>query len=166
MKVIKAKPLTKESFAEYGTFVDLMHPLHPFYKPGQPQFYPDRTTVNIGNEGSVGISISQEFKRGNVIDSAEYHQNTEEGMLCLDDDVIIYCAPATQKPEVPFDYIEAFFVPKNVLVTLKPGVWHGCQFLQNLDVGHVLILLPERTYAKDCVVVQFTEEEKIKVELD
>lgn len=163
MKEIRLTKLTKENFEEYGTYTDLLNPRHPFYEAGQPQFYPDRTTVAIGKEGNLGISVSQEFKRDNVIEFAEIHQKTEEAMVCLDDDVIIYCAPATETKELPLDYVQAFFIPKGTLVTIKPGVWHGCQFLQNLEVGHVLVLLPERTYAKDCVLVELKEDDQIRI---
>ncbi len=163
MRTITLTELTKENFEEYGTFTDLLNPRHPFYEVGQPQFYPDRTTVNLGKEGALGISVSQEFKRENIIEFAEIHQKTDEAFVCLDDDVIIYCAPASESEKIPLEYVQAFYVPKGTLVTIKQGVWHGSQFLQNQEVGHVLVLLPERTYAKDCIFTELGEDEQIKI---
>lgn len=163
MKQIHALPLTAENFDEYGSFTDLLDPRHPFHTPGQPQFYPDRDILRLGGN-EIGISVGIEARRErNVIEFAEFHHHTGEGILCLDDDIIIYCAPATETPEVPFAYLRAFQVPRGTMVCLKPGVWHGCQFPVNKEMAHTLILLPERTYAKDCVCIFFENEDKIEI---
>ena len=163
MKTIHTQPLTRQAFQEYGSYTDLLDPAHPFYAPGQPQFYPDRTILRLGS-GTAGISVSLEQKREqNVIEFAEYHQNTAEGILCVDDDVILYCAPATESAEVPFDHFQSFFVPRGTFVTLNPGVWHGCLLPVSRNAAHILIVLPERTYAKDCTCVFFDPEDQIEI---
>ncbi len=165
MKKIQVKELSLENFGQYGSFTDILNPRHPFYKEEQLQFYPDKTQINLGNSTSASISVSlEEKRRENVIEFAEIHHNTGEGMVCLDDDVIIYCAPATGREEVPLDYMEAFYVPKGVLVTLKMRVWHGSQFPVNQEKAHIIIILPEKTYAKDCICKFLEPEKQIEIE--
>ena len=164
MKTITAQPLRCEDFREYGEYTDLCDPRHPFRAEAEPQFYPDRAVLRLGDEGPAGISVSIEAKRAeNVIEFAEFHQNTGEGLLCLDDDVIIYCAPASDTAEVPLDYLRAFYVPRGTFVCLKPGVWHGCQFPVHEKLAHILIVLPERTYARDCTCVYLQDGQKLLV---
>ena len=81
----------------------------------------------------------------------------------MDDDVILHVAPASKEP-VP-QLTEAFLVPKGTAVRLNPGVWHLAALPVNLDVAHVLIVLPERTYHNDCIVVDYAEEDWTEIEL-
>ena len=56
-------------------------------------------------------------------------------------------------------------MPKGTAVRLNPGVWHLAALPVNLEEGHVLIVLPERTYKNDCVVVDYPEADWVKIEL-
>lgn len=165
MKTIQAKKLTVEGFARYGSFVDLLHPTSPLIPKGQPEFYSDLIFAELGGETTVALSVGLEERRqDNIIEFCEFHRKTGEGIVPLDGDVIIYCAPPTEKETPPFEHIEAFLVPAGTAVTLRRGVWHGTQFPVSQQRVSTLILLPERTYAEDCVLYFFAEEEKIRVE--
>ena len=98
-----------------------------------------------------------------IVSKAEYHNTTQEGILCLDDDVVIHVAPAGKEP-VP-ELTEAFVVPKGTLVRLHTGTWHLSAMPINKDVAHVLIVLPERIYFNDCIVVDYPEEDWVEIEL-
>lgn len=164
MKQIVSKIITAENFQEYGTIFNVLDPRHPMRKIGEPQFYPDRAVITVGSSPRIGMSACIETRREkNVIEFAEIHHKTGEGMISLEDDVIIYTAPATEEDIVPLDYIEAFRVPRGTLVTLHPGIWHGCQFPISSDKVHVLIILPERTYADDCFIQMLNETEQIEI---
>ena len=84
-------------------------------------------------------------------------------ILCLDDDVILHVAPPSKEP-VP-ELTEAFIVPKGTLVCLNLGVWHLSAMPINLDTAHVLIVLPERIYLNDCIVVDYPEERQVRIEV-
>ena len=98
-----------------------------------------------------------------IITTVEYHNTTCEGVMPLDDDAILHVAPASKDP-VP-ELTEAFYVPKGTFVKLNVGVWHLAAMPINLETAHVMITLPERIYKSDCVVVEYKEEDYVKIEL-
>ena len=89
-----------------------------------------------------------------VIDVSEFHSACGEGNLPLDGDIAIHVGPATPNGETPVGRIEVFRVPKGAMVVMRPGVWHHAPFALDTDCVNTLIVLPERTYANDCQVVE------------
>ena len=160
MRTIKARPITVENFSSYGQFTDLLHPSG--YSLGD--FYHDRVKMNVAGDHLVAFSSLVVHKPDDMIVSqAEYHNTTQEGILCLDDDVILHVAPPSKEP-IP-ELTEAFLVPKGTLVCLDLGVWHLSAIPVHEDTAHVLIVLPERIYLNDCIVVDYPEKDRIKIEL-
>ena len=154
MKQIKAKPITAENFKEFGSFTDLMNP--EGFSLGD--FYQDRLKMHCsGNLQTAFSPLLIRKPEKMVVSSAEYHNYTQEGVLCLDDDVVVHVAPAG-KEAVP-ELTEAFLVPQGTMVLLNTGVWHF------KELAHVLIVLPERTYFNDCVVVDYPEEQWVEITL-
>lgn len=160
MRIIKAKPITAENFKPYGSFTDLFNP--EGYSLGE--FYQDRLMMHSSGQMQVAFSPLLVHKPEKmIVDTAEYHNYTQEGVLCLDDDVIVHVAPAG-KEAVP-EQTEAFFIPKGTMVLLNAGVWHLSAIPVNKELAHVLIVLPERTYQNDCIVVNYPQEQWIEIEL-
>ncbi|MDO4634037.1 MAG: ureidoglycolate lyase [Eubacteriales bacterium] len=160
MRTIKAQPLTAEAFQPYGTFTDLLHPTG-YNLDG---FYQDRVKMSVA--GNMNLAFSPlVVKKADpmIVTAAEYHDSTQEGIVCLDDDIIIHVAPASKVP-VP-ELTEAFFVPRGTLVCLHLGTWHLAPIAVHEETAHVLITLPERIYKNDCVVIDYAEEQQIKIEL-
>jgi ureidoglycolate lyase len=56
-----------------------------------------------------------------------------------------------------------FGIPRGTLVVLRPGVWHHAPFTIDGKPANVLVVLPERTYANDCVVVELSAEEQVEI---
>ena len=160
MRTIKANPITVENFSYYGQFVDLLNPTG--YSLGD--FYHDRVKMNVAGNMNLAFSPLTVHKADPMIVSqVEYHNTTQEGVLCLDDDFVLHVAPPSKEP-VP-EMTEAFIVPKGTLVCLNLAVWHLSAMPLHLDTAHVLIVLPERIYKNDCVVVDYPEEQQIRIEL-
>ena len=160
MRKIKVKPITVENFRPYGSLTDLMNPTG--YSLGD--FYQDRLLMHASGQMQMAFSpllIRKPEKM--IVDTAEFHNSTQEGVLCLDDDVIVHVAPAGKDP-VP-ELTEAFLVPKGTMVLLNTGVWHLSAIPVNKDVAHVLIVLPERIYNNDCIVVNYPQEQWMEIEL-
>lgn len=160
MRKIKAKPITMENFAPYGCFASILKPKGNCLGT----FYPDQVLFPVSGYMPVAFSpLASPKPERMIVDSAEYHDLTGEGVLCLNDDVVIHVAPPSKEP-VP-EKTEAFLVPRGTMVKLNAGVWHLAALPVHEDVAHILIVLPERTYKSDCVVVQYAPEDQIEIEL-
>ena len=76
----------------------------------------------------------------------------------------MHVGPASPKgAALPLDKFRVFRVPMGTMVVLRPGVWHHGAFTANDDPVNILITLPERTYANDCIVVELDESDHIKI---
>ena len=160
MKQIKAKQITAENFKEFGSFTDLMNP--EGFSLGD--FYQDRLKMHCsGNLQTAFSPLLIRKPEKMVVSSAEYHNYTQEGVLCLDDDVVVHVAPAG-KEAVP-ELTEAFLVPQGTMVLLNTGVWHLSAIPVHKELAHVLIVLPERTYFNDCVVVDYPDDKWVEITL-
>lgn len=163
MRKVKAKKLTLKDYAQYGQFADLLHP-EGFTLGEKPVlFYRDMLTVYSGDMVN-GYSVVYCDKRKMVVDEAEIHNAGTEVLIPLDDDVTVFVAPAGSN-EFPVGQEKAFIVPKGTMITFKPGVWHKAQYPINNEHVSVVCILPEREYARDCLVVQLKEEEQFEIVL-
>ncbi len=161
MRTIKAEPITMEGFAPFGEFYSIDKP------EGYPlcgelhKFYPDR--ISVDSEHRIGYSpMTVKKPERMIVTQQEYHTTTWELILPVDDDMIIHCAPASGGTPVP-DEVKAFIVPKNTLVKLKSAIWHLAPLPVNKDLLTVLIILPECTYANDCIVVDLKDDEQFEI---
>ena len=163
MRKIKVQPLTHEEFAPFGKYYDMVNPDSYALCGEIHKFYPDR--VDADCEHRLGFSplvVSKPEKL--VITQQEYHTTTWEILLPLEDDIIIHVAPASGGNPIP-DYVKAFIVPKNTMVKLNAAIWHLAPIPVNKDKATTLIVLPERTYANDCIVVDLKEDEQFEIVL-
>lgn len=160
MRTIHAVPITVENFQLYGSFTKVLEPSG--FSLGD--FYPDKCRFPVNGQLPITFSPLETRKPEKmVVTTAEYHNFTCEGVIPMDDDVVLHVAPASKDP-VP-ELTEAFLVPKGTAVRLNPGVWHLAALPVNLDVAHVLIVLPERTYQNDCIVVDYAPEDWVEIQL-
>jgi ureidoglycolate lyase len=166
MKKVKVQELSVESFLPFGSYANLIDP--DAEKLGAPpiEFFRDMVVQDLGGATSASFSTCRVEKRDPVIDVTEYHSTCGEGMLPLDCDILIHVGPASPSDgTVPLDKIKVFKVPKGTMVVVRPGVWHHAPFVVDGDAANVLIVLPERTYANDCIVVELSEANHISVEM-
>ena len=164
MKTIQIQTLSVRAFLPYGTYAQHIDP--GTIKLGEPpvEFYRDMVQLNLGGHSIASLSTCRVEKRDMVIQVSEYHTAVGEVILPLDNDILIHVAEASPPGAgVPVDDIEVFRVPRGTAVSLRPGIWHHAPFTVNDDPANVLIVLPERTYANDCVVVQHEPEDQIEI---
>ena len=135
-KVIRIKKLDEKAFAKYGQFQNLL----------------GSTTLPTV---SVCQAKKQEEKR---ITMLEAHQFTCEGLLPLDDDVVIFVGTPLPGRKFSVDTVEAFHVPQGTFVRLDPMILHGAQFAVNRETAHVACFLPGRTFKND-MLAEFLPEE-------
>ena len=162
MKTIKAQDLTPAAFRRFGDFAKMVEPDGDKFGI----FYRDQVQQELGGGAhTVSYSVCRVEPRPFVIQAGEYHSHCGEGILPLDSDIYIHVGPATPRTApAPVDRFEVFRVPQGTMVTLRPGIWHMAPFAAGDKPANVLIVLPERTYANDCVVDRLTEENFVKFE--
>ena len=164
MRTIKAVPITVENFKPYGCFTNFLNPEGNCF-PGDATFYPDQVELNVQGGKPITFSpLTVKKPEKMIVSKAEYHNYTGEGVFLIDDDAVIHVAPPSNKVIVP-EKTEAFIVPKGTLVKLNTGVWHMAALPVHNDLLHVMIVLPERVYANDCIVCDYPEEDWIEIEL-
>lgn len=165
MRTVPVEKLSVEGFLPFGFYSNLINPNAEKLGTAPVEFFRDMVQQDLGGATAVSFSTCRVEKRPAVIDVTEYHSVTAEGILPLDNDILIHVGAATAGDEPPVDKIRVFRVPRGVFVVLRPGVWHHAPFTVNTDSANVLIALPERTYSNDCVVVELPEDRRIRVEL-
>jgi len=166
VKTVKVEALSVEAFLPFGFYADMIDPSAVKIGASPVEFFRDMVQQDLGGASIVSFSTCRVEKRDLVIDVSEVHSFAGEGILPLDNDVLIHVGPATPPDAgVPLDEFRVFRVPQGTMVVLRPGVWHHGPLTANDVPANVLIVLPERTYANDCEVVELDEAEKIAIEM-
>jgi ureidoglycolate lyase len=164
MRSVKIEELTLEAFKPFGTFVNMINPDTEAIGAKPVEFFRDMAPLAITHPRSLpSFSICRAEKRPFVVDVTEMHTYTAEGNLPLDADALIHVAPATPNGVCPKDKIRVFRVPRGTFVTMNAGVWHHAPFAYKADVLNMVIVLPERTYANDCLVVELAKKDHVKI---
>ena len=163
MRKIKAEPLTAEAFAPYGTFTDVMNPKGYHIGGEFHDFYRDQAKFYAESGLPVGLSPLVVRNHGYVVEAVEWHNHTCEAMMPVSGDAVMHVSLASGGYDV--GQTKAFIVPKGTLVKLNTGVWHLAALPVHNELLHVMIVLPERVYANDCVVCDFPEDRQFEIVL-
>ncbi len=99
MREIKAVNITPGDFAPFGTYYSMTEPEGYPLQGEIHKFYPDRISGTC--MGSMGFSPIAVRKDDRIVKMAEYHTTTWEGIVALDDDMIIHVAPASAGTRFP-----------------------------------------------------------------
>ncbi len=165
MRTIKVEQLTLEAYKPFGTYANLINPTDEKLGSKPVEFFRDQLQIDVNSNNMFSYSCCRVEKRPMIIDILEYHSKCGEVVLPLDNDILLQVAPATGNNDpLPLDKMRVFFVPKGTAITIKPGVWHWGPFTPNDQPANILINLPERTYANDCIVVNLEEKDFITIE--
>ncbi len=110
MKEITAVKINPTDFAPFGTYCSMTEPKGYPLQGEIHKFYPDRIGTCMGSMGFSPIAVRKDER---IVKMAEYHTTTWEGIVALDDDMIIHVAPASAGTPVP-ELTKAFLFPKDV----------------------------------------------------
>lgn len=165
MKTIQVQALTAENFARYGEFQNLLDDASLASKSVFPYgFFADVVKLDLGGGNLPTVSVCQVKKQEkNIIASLEAHKATCEGLLPLDDDVVIFVGIAFPGRPFTVDNVEAFYVPKCTFVKLNPYILHGAQFHVNAQTAHIACILPGRTFANDIQMEILPEDGRAEI---
>lgn len=159
----QVEELTLETFNSYGRFVQAIDPTTPKLGERPIEFFRDMLQVDLGCSTKASFSILRVEKRPQIIDVMEHHNTVGEVNLPLDNDVLMYVAAATALNEFNSEDVRVFRVPRGTVVSLHVGVWHQAAFVADAEYANILVVLPERLYAKDCIVHKLKDFEQIEV---
>lgn len=163
MKTLKAQKLTDESFRKYGVFQNLFDNEQMQSRViTQGSFYADLLTLDFNRAGNLPTISCCHVKKQekNIVNFLEYHQFTCEGLIALDDDVLIYVG-IPGFGEMSVDNIECFYLPKGTFIKFNPMVVHGSQYPVHNEEAHLICMLPGRTFKNDMVAQRITDEAKM-----
>lgn len=139
MRKVQVKKLSAEGFLPFGLYANMVDPEGERIGAVPIEFYRDVVQQDLGGAAVVSFSTCRVEARDPVIDVTEYHTRTGEGIMPLDNDVLIHVAPATPPGVgVPLDKVEVFRVPAGTMVCLRPGVWHHAPFTVNEAPANVV----------------------------
>jgi ureidoglycolate lyase len=164
MRTIPVETLEQTTFSAFGFMANQINPNAEKIGADPIEFYRDMAQLDLGQASKASFSTCRVEQREFIIDVTEFHSSSGEALLPLDADVLIHVAPATPNGVVPLEKFRVFRVPRGTLVVLRPGVWHHAPFSIQ-GVANVLIVLPERTYANDCTVVELAVADQIRIVL-
>lgn len=162
MKKLKVNNILDSNFSVYGRYANLLDPQSPSIGEKPILFY--RDMLPLGGHETLSLSVTAVEPLAKIVDTMEFHTKTGECFLSLDGDTYICVGPATADAVPEPDQMEAFFVPSGTAVYIHPGVWHYAPYPADDRPIHSLVMLPERTYANDCI--KKTLEDDKKLELD
>ena len=162
MHQIACQQLSLEAFRKYGDFRCITVPRGEKLGEAPSEFFRDLTQMKLGNSNILSMSSLRIKKRRMVIDILEYHNICGEAILPIDSDIIVQLAPATPGGQIPYEKVEAFYVPKGTVIVLNPGVWHYAPFVSEGE-AHIFCMLPERTYENDAHVFEIPDNKQIEI---
>lgn len=163
MRKIKAEPLTPETFAPYGTFSKGLNP-EGYHLSGEfHKFYRDQAKFYSESGLPLGLSPLTVRAHGYQVTGVEWHTHTCEGMIPLNDDVVMHVSLASGDFNV--EQTKAFMIPKGTIITIYPGVYHLTPLPVHEKELNALILLPERAYANDFLYKDLDEDSQFEIEL-
>ena len=119
MREVKAVKINAADFAPYGTFCSMTEPEGYPLEGEIHKFYPDRISGTC--VGTMAFSPIEVRKDERIVKMAEYHTTTWEGIVALDDDMLIHVAPASGGTPVP-ELAKAFLVPKGCMVKINAAI--------------------------------------------
>ena len=164
MRTVNVEELSPAKFLPFGFYDHMINPVGLKIGSAPIEFFRDMLQQDLGSASIASFGVCRVEPREAIINASEYHNFTGEGMLPLDHDIFFHVGPATP-PNVapPLDEFRVFYATKGTLIVLRPGVWHHAPFTVNENPASCLIVLPQRSYATDCTVVELPEQDWVRI---
>jgi ureidoglycolate lyase len=152
--VITAEPLTAQAFAPFGRIVDA--PTRPPDSAGDPWRWWADAGMLEPTDGRYAIGYLQIEDGRTGFDWAERHLHSEELVIPVAGELLLYAGPPGQGDEPAADRFRVFSVRPGQAVVLGRGVWHGAPLARD-DAATALVLLREGTGSDDTQIARFHE---------
>lgn len=143
---LSVRDLTSESFSAYGAVIEKPMAVPEASGPGW-QWWSEVAMIPQGNEPfSVGYLDLE--PQPLEFDCAEYHLESQEVIIPLNHECLVYVGPPGRAPE--WKQFEVFRVRPGQGVVLSEGVWHGAPLAVDQPLN-ALVLLRQGTGANDVI---------------
>ncbi len=141
---LRIRELSKESFARYGTLIG--EPGDPAEAAGAGWRWWSEVAALPQMERPYAVGYLALEPAPTRFDWAEYHRESQEVIIPLGHDCLIYVGPPGQEPE--WEAFEVFRVRPGQAVVLREGVWHGAPLAIDQPLS-ALVLLQQGTGTRD-----------------
>jgi ureidoglycolate hydrolase len=156
---LPVRELTDEAFAPFGTVVRTPPRSQDATGPGWRWWAETVVLEDDGRRWSVGY-LDLEPAPPARFDWAERHLRTQEAIVPVSGECLVYVAPPDhpEEPErlPPFDDFKVFRVPAGSGVVMHRAVWHGAPIAEG-EPAKAIVLLLEGTGRDDITVVRFND---------
>jgi ureidoglycolate lyase len=152
--VTAAEPLTADAFAPFGRVVDA--PAREPDSKGDPWRWWAETAVLDAGDRRYAVGYLEVEPGRSAFDWAERHMRSEELVIPVRGELLLYAGPPDQSSEPARDRFRVFRVRPGQAVVLGRGVWHGAPLAAD-GPASALVLLQERTGQEDTELVRFDE---------
>lgn len=161
---LKIEDLTVETFAPYGEVIMQPARAQDASGPGWMWWAENQTLTGGDRKYAIGYLDLQPVELR--FDWAERHMHTDELVLPMGEDCLMYVGPP-ENPEEParlpsLDRFRAFRLRKGQGILMSKGVWHGAPLALDKPLN-VAILLLKDTGRIDVHVVRF-EDTPVQIE--
>jgi ureidoglycolate lyase len=165
---LKVKPLTAETFTQFGQVVS-----RPSSAPdasvegGTLDYWADVVTApDLG--GPLGVGFATVIPRPFLQTCVERHMHGPEILQPAFGDMIVVVGPPLYPDEPdrlpPLEQFEAFRVAEGQAVVFNPGVWHYAPFAIDRPVCFT-VFLRAGTLTDDAIFVDFSADDILEIEL-
>jgi ureidoglycolate hydrolase len=153
---VTVETLTADAFAPYGRVI--ARPERPTDAEGPGWTWWAETALLSGDGRAMGVGYLDLQPGTTSFDWAERHMRTQEAVLAMSTDILLYVGPPEHREEplrLPsLDAFRVFRVPEGGGVVMDRGVWHGAPFAVQRP-GNALVLILEGTGRTDVAKVPF-----------
>jgi ureidoglycolate lyase len=155
---VQIEDLTAEAFAPFGTIVE--QPNRAPVAEGTGWHWWGEITYLGGGDRPYAVGRVDLEPAPLRFDWAERHMKTDEMLVPLGGECLVYVGPALYPDEPtrlpPLDQFRVFRVRPGQGVLMKAGIWHGAPMTADQPLG-VLVVLLKDTGTTDVYVSRFEE---------
>jgi ureidoglycolate hydrolase len=152
--MIRAEELTAEAFRPFGRVIDA--PERTPDAVDDPWRWWADTAVFDPAAGRYAVGYLEVSNGRTGFDWAERHLASEELVIPVRGELLLYAGPADQGDEPARERFRVFRVHPGQAALLGKGVWHGAPLAAGGEAT-ALVLLLERTGATDTEIARFDE---------
>lgn len=147
---LNVQTIDKESFMEFGHFIDIPTPKASIELNGVFKYY-DKVAI-FNSTAPTGIGILEVFNREPIMNILERHENTQELLIALDTDFQFIVARSADGDLNIRENAKAFLIKQGQAVIINPGVWHWIPFPCQKS-GKLLVMIKEGTPDNDLIIL-------------